>query len=159
MPCSLHSDSNHQTNNNSHTQPLASSMSISSSTHRSACTRFHYVLHQLYSTRHIHLHLQGKFLHLPGKLSSTFRIARSRCKLIFPFQMAALNFKHILLMLNNRGSILQDTLQSQDGINLGDIRFCPLTGKLRMQCLSLDGLPTSSPRVCLCPLDLIGPLN
>ena len=42
------------------------------------------MLHQLYSTRHIHLHLQGKFLHLPGRLSGIFRIARSLCKLILP---------------------------------------------------------------------------
>ena len=88
MPCSLHSDSDHQTNN-SRTQPLASSMSISSSTccvgvyPQSPGTRFHCMLHQLYSTWHIHLHLQGKFLHLPGRLSGTFHIARSQCKLVF----------------------------------------------------------------------------
>ena len=60
----------------------------------------------------------------------------------FSFQMAALNFERILLMLKDTGSILQDTLQSQDGINLGDICFCPLICTLRMQLLSLDSLCT-----------------
>ena len=60
--------------------------------------------------------------------------------LFFPFQMAALNFEHILLMLKDGGSIPQDTLQSQDGFNLGDIHFCPLLCTLHMQHLSLNGL-------------------
>ena len=51
----------------------------------------------------------------------------------FPFQMVALNFKCILLMLKDAGSIPQDTLQSQDGLNLGDIHFCPLIHMLCMQ--------------------------
>ena len=100
------------------------------------------MLHQLSSTRCIHLQLQGKFLHLSGRLSGTFCIACSRCKLIFPLQMVALNFKRILLMLKDGGSIPRDTLQSQDGINLGVIHFCPLLHMLCMQCLSLDGLCT-----------------
>ena len=62
--------------------------------------------------------------------------------MLFPFQMAALNFKHILLMLKDMGSIPRDTLQSQDGLNLGDFHFCPLICMLCMQCLSLDGLCT-----------------
>ena len=56
--------------------------------------------------------------------------------------MVALNFEHILLMLKDGGSIPRDTLQSQDGINLGDICFCPLLCTLCMQCLSLGGLRT-----------------
>ena len=60
----------------------------------------------------------------------------------FPFQMAALNLERILLMLKDAGSIPQDTLQSQDRLNLGDICFCPLICTLRMQRLSLDGLRT-----------------
>ena len=60
----------------------------------------------------------------------------------FPFQMAALNFDHILLMLKDAGSIPQDTLHSQDGLKLGDIHFCPLILTLHMQCLSLNGLRT-----------------
>ena len=56
--------------------------------------------------------------------------------------MVALNFECILLMLKDGGSIPQDTLQSQDGINLGDICFCPLLCTLCMQCLSLNGLCT-----------------
>ena len=60
----------------------------------------------------------------------------------FHFQMAALNFECILLMLKDGGSIPRDTLQSQDGINLGDIHFCPLIHALRMQRLPLDDLCT-----------------
>ena len=45
-------------------------------------------------------------------------------------------------MLKDGRSIPRDTLQSQDGINLGDIRFCPLIHMLRMQHLSLNGLCT-----------------
>ena len=61
---------------------------------------------------------------------------------LFPFQMASPNFEHILLMLKDAGSILRETLHSQDGLNLGDIHFCPLRRMLHMQCLSLDGLCT-----------------
>ena len=42
------------------------------------------------------------------------------------FQMVTLNFDHILLMVADQGSILQDTLQSHDRLNLGDIHFCPM---------------------------------
>ena len=45
---------------------------------------------------------------------------------LFPFQMVALNFDRILLMLKDTGSIPQDILNNQDGLNLGDIHFCPL---------------------------------
>ena len=60
----------------------------------------------------------------------------------FLFQMAALNFERILLMLKDGGFIPRDTLQSQDGIDLGDIRFCPMLRTLSMQRLSLCGLRT-----------------
>ena len=43
-------------------------------------------------------------------------------------------------MLKDAGSIPWETLYSQDGFNLGDIRFCPLRRMLRMQRLSLNGL-------------------
>ena len=56
--------------------------------------------------------------------------------------MAALNFECILLMLKDRGTIPRDTLRSQDGINLGDICFCPILHTLCMQCISLNGLCT-----------------
>ena len=56
------------------------------------------------------------------------------------FQMVALNFDHILLMLADQGSIPQDTLQSQDGLNLGDIHFCSMRQTLCMQHISLDHL-------------------
>ena len=56
------------------------------------------------------------------------------------FQMATLNFNRILLKLANQGSIPWDTLQSQDGLNLGDIRFCPILQTLHMQGISLDCL-------------------
>ena len=54
--------------------------------------------------------------------------------------MATLNFHRILLKLANKGSIPWDTLQSQDRLNLGDIRFCPMQRTLRMQHISLDCL-------------------
>ena len=56
--------------------------------------------------------------------------------------MVALNFDHILLMLKDVGSIPRHTLHSQDGLNLGDIHFCPLIRMLCMQCLTLGGLCT-----------------
>ena len=43
-------------------------------------------------------------------------------------------------MLKDPGSIPRETLHSQDGLNLGDIHFCPLRQTLRMQYLSLDHL-------------------
>ena len=43
-------------------------------------------------------------------------------------------------MLKDTGSILWETLHSQDGLNLGNVRFCPLRRTLCMQCLSLDHL-------------------
>ena len=54
--------------------------------------------------------------------------------------MAALNFSWILLKLISKGSILRDTLHSQDSLNLGDIRFCPIQRTLSMQCIPLDYL-------------------
>ena len=58
----------------------------------------------------------------------------------FPFQMAALNFDRILLILEDPGSIPWETLQSQDGLNLGDVCFCPIRRTLHMQHISLDHL-------------------
>ena len=43
-------------------------------------------------------------------------------------------------MLEDPGSIPQETLQSQDRLNLGDVHFCPIRRTLRMQCISLDHL-------------------
>ena len=60
----------------------------------------------------------------------------------FLFQMVALNFECILVMLKDGGTIPRNTLCSQDGINLGDIRFCPIMHTLCMQCISLNGLCT-----------------
>ena len=54
--------------------------------------------------------------------------------------MAALNFDRILLMLKDTGSIPRETLHSQDGLDLGDVHFCPLRQTLRMQHLSLNHL-------------------
>ena len=56
------------------------------------------------------------------------------------FQMATLNFNCILLKLADQGSIPWDTLQNEDGLNLGDIHFCPIQRTLHMQCISLDCL-------------------
>ena len=54
--------------------------------------------------------------------------------------MTTLNFNWILLKLASKDSILRDTLHSQDGLNLGDICFCPIQCTLNMQCISLDYL-------------------
>ena len=54
--------------------------------------------------------------------------------------MATLNFSWILLKLTSKGSIPRDSLYSQDGLNLGDICFCPIQHTLNMQCISLDHL-------------------
>ena len=60
--------------------------------------------------------------------------------LLFSFQMAVLNFNRILLMLADQGSIPWDTFQSQDGLNLGGVHFCPIRRTLCIQCISLDHL-------------------
>ena len=54
--------------------------------------------------------------------------------------MATLNFNWILLKLASKGSILMDTLHSQDGLTLGDICCCPMQHTLNIQCISLDYL-------------------
>ena len=54
--------------------------------------------------------------------------------------MAALKFNHILLKLASKDSIPRDTLQSRDGLNLGDIHFCPIQCTLCMQHMSRDCL-------------------
>ena len=69
-----------------------------------------------------------------------YRVAYSCNNFPLVFQMATLNFNHIILKLASQGSILQDTLQSQDGLNLGDIHFCPMQQTLCMQHISLDCL-------------------
>ena len=51
----------------------------------------------------------------------------------FSFQMVALNFERILMMLKDGDTIPRDTLHSQDGTNLGDIRVCPLLRTLCIQ--------------------------
>ena len=43
-------------------------------------------------------------------------------------------------MLKDASSIPWETLHSQDGLNLGDVCFCPLRQMLRMQCLPLNDL-------------------
>ena len=60
----------------------------------------------------------------------------------------AINFPLVLsdgctqlqLKLTSKGSIPRDTLHSQDGLNLGDIHFCPIQHTLNMQCIFLDYL-------------------
>ena len=73
------------------------------------------------------------------------------------FQMATLNFNCILLMLADQGSIPQDTLQSQDRLNLGDVHFCPIQQTLRMQCISLDHLQRLITKGAFMPPTLEGP--
>ena len=46
------------------------------------------------------------------------------------------------MMLKDGGTIPRDTLHSQDGINLGDICFCPMMHTFCKQCISLNGLCT-----------------
>ena len=70
----------------------------------------------------------------------------------FLFQMAALNFECILMMLKDGGTIPRDTLCSQDGINLGDICFCPILRTLCMQHISLSGLCTLLSEGAFAPL-------
>ena len=48
-------------------------------------------------------------------------------------------------MLEDQGSIPRDTLQSQDGLNLGDVHFCPIRQTLHMQRISLDYLHIHAP--------------
>ena len=131
----------------------------------SACTRKVQALTSTACTinytapQHIHLHLQGKFLHLPCWLFSIFCITHSRFKLILPISDGGSQVEHILLMLKDGGSIPQDTLQSQDGINLGDIHFYPLLCTLHMQHLSLNGLHTLLAKGVFMPCNLRGPPN
>ena len=68
------------------------------------------------------------------------------------FQMAALNFERILVMLKGGGTIPRSTLCCQDGINLGDICFCPILHTLRMQHISLEGLCTLLSEGAFAPL-------
>ena len=146
-PCSLHSDSNHPTDN-SRTQSLTSSVNQfihplcqcvpakfrpsfllcapSTIQHPSASTSIRKV-----SSFIFHADCPEYSASLVPSVNS-----------FFSFQTAALNFERILLMLKDGGSIPRDTLQSQDGINLGDICFCPLLHTLCMQCLSLGSLRT-----------------
>ena len=77
----------------------------------------------------------------------------------FLFQMVALNFECILMMLKDRGTIPQNTLHSQDGINLGDICFCPIMCTLHMQHISLDGLCTLLSEGAFTPHTPTHPLN
>ena len=92
--------------------------------------------------QHIHLHSQGTFLLFHADCLAHSTLLVPGVNSFFLFQMVALNFECILLMLKDRGSILRDTLQSQDRINLGDICFCPLLRTLHMQCISLGSLCT-----------------
>ena len=147
-PCSLHSDSNHQTNNNSHTQPLAYQCQSVHSPAVSACTC---EVQALASTAcSINYTAPGastsickvsSFIFQAGCLAHSALLVQDVSS-FFSFQMEALNFERILLMLKDVGSIPRDFLRSQDGINLGDIGFCPLICMLHMQRLSLDGLCT-----------------
>ena len=71
--------------------------------------------------------------------------------------MVALNFNSILLMLEDQGSIQQDTLQSQDRLNLGGVHFCPIGGTLCMQHISLDHLQKLITEGVFMPPPLEGP--
>ena len=121
----------------------------------SACTHCdtHYfcMLCQLQTLWHIHLLLQGKFLHSPRRFPSIFCLTWSRRKLLLLGSGGSSQFEHILMMLKDGGTIPQGTLHSQDAINLGDIHFCPILRTLSMQCISLDGLCTLHSEVAFMP--------
>ena len=72
--------------------------------------------------------------------------------IIFPliFQMAALNFNHILLKLANQGSIPWDTLQSQ-GSTWGTFTSVPCSKPSTCSTSLLTACRDSSPRVHSCP--------
>ena len=55
-------------------------------------------------------------------------------------------------MLKDGGTIPRSTLCSQDEINLGDIRFCPILRTLHMQHISLKGLCTLLSEGAFAPL-------
>ena len=55
-------------------------------------------------------------------------------------------------MLKGGGTIPQSTLCSQDGINLGDIHFCPILRTLRTQRISLEGVHTLLSEGAFAPL-------
>ena len=71
--------------------------------------------------------------------------------------MAALNFDQILLMLKDPSSIPWETLPSQDGLNFGDVCFCPLRQILCMQCLSLNPLQKLIAEGAFMPPQMEGP--
>ena len=104
----------------------------------------------LHTAQLIHLYLQGKFFLPPCRFPSVFASLAPFVNSLF--QMAAPNFEHILVMLKGRGTIPQSTLHCQDGINLGDIRFCPILRTLHMQHISLKGLCTLLSEGALVPL-------
>ena len=79
---------------------------------------------------------------LHGDFQAYFTSLNLSVNSFFLFQMAALNFERILVMLKDGGTIPRNTLCSQDGINLGDTRFCPIMRTFHMQCISLNGLRT-----------------
>ena len=60
-------------------------------------------------------------------------------------------------MLVEQGSIPHETLQSQDGLNLGDVCFCPIRQTLHMQCISLDHLMKLNAKGVFMPPLLEGP--
>ena len=60
-------------------------------------------------------------------------------------------------MLKDTGSIRRETLHSQDGLNLGDVRFCPLRRTLHMQRLSLNHLQKHTVEGTFMPPQSVGP--
>ena len=96
-----------------------------------SATRFIHVQPQQYSATSFISMLSSAFkvnvppssMHIDPQIPHCSFLKQPFCSL--PFQMAALNFNRILLMLEDPGSIPWETLQSQDGLNVGDIHFCP----------------------------------
>ena len=86
--------------------------------------------------------MQGKFFHSPHRFPSIFHLARSNCKLLLLVSDGSSQLRAHPHDAEGWGTILRGTLRSQDGINLGDIHFCPILRTLHMQHISLDGLRT-----------------
>ena len=127
---SLHSDSNHQMDNTC-TQPLASSTCCASAYPLSHSLLLHAssaIKHP--STSTAICKVSSFILHADFQAYSASPVPSVNS--FFSFQMVALNFECILRMLKDGGTIPRDTLCSQDGINLGDIHFCPMLHTLHM---------------------------
>ena len=103
----------------------------------SACTCFHRVFDQQFSTRHMHLHLHGKFLHLSSRLSSTFCVAYSQSQ-------------HIL-SISDGSSQLPAHPPNAKGRGLDPLRYPPEPGRDQPRGHLLLSLDTYAPHAMPLP--------